>query len=444
MRKNRKASPIAVPTVAISDSLAVALASTETITTTILVDDKDAVVAIEQGTPSVPVLTSVPRSDVSVKHSDLKGAMARIASVVDKKATMPMLGNVLIRSSGAELELVGTDLDVWLTIAIPTGKGSAHAGTAVAAHKLNALVRTLPGGDDISLTGKGSHVMVGAGVVSARIDAMADRDYPKVPSPGDLAWQTADAKAWRAAIESVEFSLCRDETRFHLAGALMECDGTTLTMVSTDGHRLTKVREPWVWSGARMVFGGPLMAGIIIPRKGLAELRKLLGTRGPTNECQVVVKAPHLFVRRGNATLAVKLTDAQFPPYEQVIPKDNRTLVTVERKRLIEALQRAKLVASNATGAKLVLSPGALTVATDNPDTGDVKEPIPAESCDASGRWGVAPNYLLELLEEIPDSKVTIAFAGELDPILVRSTEDAVMRPISAARLVGVVMPMRI
>jgi DNA polymerase-3 subunit beta len=441
MRKNRKPSvAVAVPTVTISDSLATALSAAETITTTIVVDDADQIVKIEQGIPAgapVPALTSIPRSDVSVKHADLKGALARLVSVVDKKSTMPMLANVLIRSHGSDVELVGTDLGVSLTISIATGKGSGAIAATMGAHKLHALVRTLPR-DDVSLTGKGSHVMVASGVVAARIDAMADRDYPKIPTPGELPWCTVDAKAWRSAIESVEFSLCRDETRFHLAGALMQCDGTTLTMVSTDGHRLTKVREPWAWSGK------PMTDGVIIPRKGLAELRKLLATRAPTDECQVVVKFPHLFVRRGNATLTIKLTDAHFPPYEQVIPKDNRTLVTVERKRLIEALQRAKIVASDTRGVKLELSPGALTLATDDPDAGDVREPIPAESCDASGRWGVAPGYLLELLGELPEGKVTLAFAGELDPIMVRSTDDAAMRPIGGARLLGVIMPMRV
>ncbi len=431
MRKNRKAS--AVPTVAID--------AIETITTTIVVDDSDQIVKIEQGVPErapAPVLTSVPRSDVSVAHADLKAALGRLTSVVDKKSIMPMLQNVLVRSRGAEMDLVGTDLDVYLTITIPTGKGSAMVGSTVNAHKLSALVRTLPVGD-VALTPHGAHVAVNSGPVTARIEAMADRDYPKIPDPGDLPWTTADAKAWRSAIGSVEFSQCRDETRFHLAGALMQCDGTTLTMVSTDGHRLTKVREPWAWSGPRLI------DGIIIPRKGLAELRKLLTTRAPTDECQVVVKAPYLFVRRGNATLAVKLTDAQFPPYEQVIPKDNRTLVTVERKGFIEALGRAKLIAADSRGSRLELSDGTLTIATDHPDTGDVKEPIPAESSDTSGKWGVAPHYLLEVLGEISDAKkVTLAFASELDPILVRSTEDAVMRPIGESRLVGVIMPMRI
>jgi DNA polymerase-3 subunit beta len=437
MRKNARKSVAAAPTVAIPASIANALASAVgTITTTILVDSDDKIVGIEQG-PSPPALTSVPRSDVLVAHADLKNALTRLTSVVDKKSGMPILANVLLRSRGAELELVGTDLDVYVTITLQTGTGSAMIGTTLPAHKLSALVRTLPAGE-VSLTSKGAHTVVASGAIAARLEALSDRDYPKIPTPGDLPWCNADSKAWRAAIGSVEFSQCRDETRFHLAGALMQCDGTTLTMVSTDGHRLTKVREPWAWSGT------PIVDGIIIPRKGLAELRKLLGARAPTDECQVALKAPYLFVRRGNATLAIKLTDAQFPPYEQVIPKDNRTQVTVDRKRLTEALHRAKLVFCETRGATFELSPSALTVATDNPDSGDVRESIPAESCDASGRWGVNPQYLLELLEEIPDGKVTLAFAGELDPILVRSTDDAVMRPISAARLLGVVMPMRI
>lgn len=405
-----------------------------TTTTTVIVDSDDKIVAVESST-AAPTLTSVPRADeFTVDHGAFKRALARITSVVDKRSTLPILANVAIRSRGETLEMVGTDLNVWLTLTLATGKGSATGGTTTPAHKLCALVKTMPPGE-VAIVPSGAHASIVVGSVSARVTTIPDRDYPKIPTIGDAPWTSADATALRNAIDSVLFSVCRDETRFHLNGALMECDGTTLTLVTTDGHRLTKARESWTWSGPSLV------KGILIPAKGLTELRKLLTG---VSTFELGIAGPYLFARTDGATLAVKLTDAQFPPYEQVIPKDNRTLVTVDRKALVEALKRSKLIASGTRGARIEVTEGSLVIATDDPDQGDVRDPIPSDYTGKTRRWGVNPTYLLELLGEMSDVSITMAFKDELDPCLIRSTDDAAMRPISQARFLGVIMPMRI
>jgi DNA polymerase III subunit beta len=384
---------------------------------------------------SAPALVSVPRHDeFTVSHADLKGALARITSVVDKRATLPILQRVAMRSRGGELEIVGTDLDVYLTIRLATGNGSAQCGTTFAAHKMSALVRTLPSGD-IAIAPGTPTARIAAGRVTAKLEAIPDRDYPRIPTLGDLPWTSADARVWRSAIESVMFSVCQDQTRFHLAGAFMECDGSTLTMVTTDGHRLTKARRAWEWSGPS------LASGILIPIKGLQELRKLLAGH---DACQIGIAKPFLFVKAGNAELAIKLTDAQFPPYAQVIPTDYRRLVTVAAAPLRQALERAKLLTCETRGVRLEMGDGELTVASDNPDVGQVTESISANYKGPSARWGVNPVYLLQLLEQIDGDSITMSFKDELDPMLVRATDDAVMLPVMEAGFLGVIMPMRI
>jgi DNA polymerase-3 subunit beta len=197
-------------------------------------------------------------------------------------------------------------------------------------------------------------------------------------------------------------------------------------MVSTDGHRLSKVE--------RTIAGGPkLSAGVIIPKKGLLEIRRLLDA-GPN--CKLAVKTPHLFLVQDDIAIAVKLIDAQFPPYEQVIPKDHKRIITVDRVRFIDALKRAQLMSSETRGVKVAAAKEGMTVTSDNPDLGEVREEVDAEYNGEPIAIGFNPKYVVELLGQMGADQITIALGGELDPGLIR--------PVSADEYLGVVMPMRI
>jgi DNA polymerase-3 subunit beta len=186
-----------------------------------------------------------------------------------------------------------------------------------------------------------------------------------------------------------------------------------------------------------------LTKGVIIPIKALTEIRKLLAG-ADLKTCDIAFKAPHVFVKCGNATLAIKTIDAQFPPYEQVIPRGYTKLVTVDKAELIEACKRGKLLGCETRGLAISATKGALTLSSDNPDIGEVKESIDAEYEGADAQIGLNPVYLLELLAQIDGKRVTLGFDKPLDPILVRDTDDVVSRSLSESALVGVVMPMRI
>src|SRR5262249_1950852 len=156
-----------------------------------------------------------------------------------------------------------------------------------------------------------------------------------------------------------------DETRFHLNGVFFESNGKNARMVSTDGHLLSRFD--------RALRGGPaLTAGIILPKKGRVDAKRAFdAASGPRD---IAVNTPYVFLRAGEVALAVKLIDAQFPPYEAVIPKNNEKVLEVSRPLLADALKRAQLMSSETRGVRLSLAPGTLRVASDNPDLGEVKE----------------------------------------------------------------------
>ncbi|MCX5747746.1 MAG: DNA polymerase III subunit beta [Proteobacteria bacterium] len=347
--------------------------------------------------------------------------------IADRKSTMPMLANVLLRTTGKnQLLVAATDLNVSLTAELKANITS-EGGLTLGAKNLYELVSNAPG-DEITLKKTDNHwAEIKAGKVAYRIVGMPDRDFPKVPEHREATYSTIESAVLREMIDRTLFSVCNDETRFHLNGVYFECDGTKARMVSTDGHRLSKVE--------RTIPNGPVLtSGVIIPKKGLLEMKKVLES-GPT--CKLAIKTPHLFLQQDEVAIAVKLIDAQFPPYEQVIPKDHKRVITIDRTRLIDALRRAQLMSSETRGVKISATKDGVTITSDNPDLGEVREELDADYNAADPMSiGFNPKYVVELLGQMTSDQVTLSLGGELDPGL--------LRPLMGEEYLGVVMPMRI
>lgn len=347
-------------------------------------------------------------------------------SIADRKSTMPMLANVLLRTSGKDKLLVAaTDLNVSLS-ALLGSKNAAEGGLTVNAKSLHDIVVALPGEELSIKRADNSWAEIRAGKVTYRVVGMPDRDFPKVPDHREAPFSELEPGVLREMIDRTLFSVCNDETRFHLNGVLFESNGTKARMVSTDGHRLSKVE--------RALPGGPqLTAGVIIPKKGLLEIKRVLDGAAT---CKLAVKTPYVFLQADDLVLAVKLIDAQFPPYEQVIPKDHKRSLVVDRHLLIDALKRAQLMSSETRGVKLSMDAGKLTIASDNPDVGEVREELEADYGGEAMAIGFNPKYVIDLLGQMASDQVALELGGELDPGL--------FKPLSADEYLGVVMPMRI
>lgn len=359
------------------------------------------------------------------KTEFLKG-LRHAQSIADRKSTMPMLANVLLRATGkGKLLVAATDLNVSLSAQLES-KNTSEGGITLGAKALHDIVVNMPG-DHITLKRADNNwAEIKAGKVDYRLVGMPDRDFPKIPDHREVEFAELDAGVLREMIDKTLFSVCNDETRFHLNGVLLESDGKRARMVSTDGHRLSKVE--------RELPGVPaLSAGIIIPKKGLVELKKTLD--GLTT-AKVAVKSPYIFVSGEGVTLAVKLIESNFPPYDAVIPKDHTREAHIDRGALLDALKRAQLMSSETRGVKFALTEGRLVIASDNPDLGEVREELDARFDGDEVSIGFNPRYVIDLLSQMSSDEVTLELNGELDPGLLRPTSDE--------DYLGVVMPMRI
>ncbi len=364
--------------------------------------------------------------EIRIAKNEFLRGLRLAQGIADRKSTMPMLANVLLRTQGkGQILVAATDLNVSLTAELKS-QNAHEGGITLAAKNLYELIANAPG-EDITLKKADNHwAEIRSGKVTYRIVGMPDRDFPKIPDHREASYSTVESAVLREMIDRTLFSVCNDETRFHLNGVFFESDGSKVRMVSTDGHRLSKVE--------RTIPNAPkLSAGIIIPKKGLLEIKKVLEA-GPT--CKLAVKTPHVFLVQEDIAIAVKLIDAQFPPYEQVIPKEHKRVITIDRARLIDALRRAQLMSSETRGVKVSATKDGVTITSDNPDLGEVREELEAEYNGDAIAIGFNPKYVVELLSQMTSDQVKLSLGGELDPGLVE--------PLTGDAYLGVVMPMRI
>lgn len=364
--------------------------------------------------------------------ADLLRALRLAAAVADRKSTMPLLGHVLLRTSKhtqMTLLVAATDLAVSVSCELQlTEPAKSDGALALPAKSLYELVANAPG-DDIRIKRlDGNWAEVFSGKAKYKLAGLADRDFPKLPDRREVAdgITPIGAPLLVRLIDRTLFSVCHDETRLQLNGVYFHRDGDKLIAVSTDGHRLTLAS-----AGIPL----PLTKGIIVPRKGLVEVKRLLAD---ATTCQLAVTASTLFVVAGGTALAVKLIDAQFPPYQQVIPKldAKTTRVTVDRGRLIESLRRMQLMTTDQHGVKLSPIDGGIRVEAAHADMGNVTEGIDCEVSGTMPTIGFSPKYAVELLTAMTADSVTLCVGGELDPVLVQQPTDDSHS--------GVVMPMRV
>ena len=291
-----------------------------------------------------------------------------------------------------------------------------------------------------------------SGKARFNLRSLPGRDFPKLFAVDAAAWHRVDAAVLREALDKVAPTISQDSTRSHLNGALLEVGGGLLRAVSTDGHRLTKVDRV-----AATTFS---TKGFILPLPGVQELLKFLPALIGKSKKGAAVKADvevalsgdeHFHWRKpgGDVVYTQKLEQAQFPPYDQVIPRDVEKIAVASRADLVAAAKRMLLSASEKTaGIKMTLQgqdggtmqPVTLTLSIDNPDVGDASEDVDGvvgtHCYECPFVFGINGRYLVSALEEMTSATVYMGFNGELDPMTLRTAaEDAD---------VVVIMPMRL
>jgi DNA polymerase-3 subunit beta len=369
-----------------------------------------------------------PAMEFRIEKNQLLKGLYLASGIADRKSTMPILANVLCRTEGKEhLVCAATDLSVAVMATLPA-KIEVSGGLTLGARQFHEIIKGLAGEEVHLRRTEQNRAEIRGGRAEFTLVGIPDREFPKLPSVVEATWSSVDSEVLRDMLAKTAFSVSTDETRQHLAGVLFESDGKVARMVSTDGHRLSKV--------GRELPGGPILdRGVLIPRKGVAEIRRVLeGRQGPS---EIAFHQGHFLLRADEIVLTVKLNDGHFPPYDQVIPKENDKSITVRRSELLDAFRRVSIMASDKTmGVRLGLDKGRLSIEADNPDLGNARERLEVSYKGNPVEVGFNAKYFIDLLAEISTPEVKVELAGQLDP--------AVVRPADGSDYLGVIMPMRL
>ncbi len=363
--------------------------------------------------------------------------LQRCQGVADKKSTMPVLANVLLSAQDNLLQVAATDLYISVSGAIEAEITRAGA-VAVPARDAFDRVRHMPDGPiQISVSNTAATTIKAVG--SARrytLHGLPGSDFPKLPAVADDAARIQlSVQTLANLIDRTVFSISTDETRTNLNSALFECDGATVRMVTTDGHRLSKMEAK--------VAGLDAKTTMLIPHKAVIEIKKLLDEVTENRDAVTITisqTGPNAFFTLSGVQFSVKLIDAQFPPYESVIPAMTDRAVKTPRTQFREALRAVSLAASERTGGvKLGVAQNALRITSESPESGNGFDEVPVDYSGPELSVGFNARYLIDVLDAMKDvDEVTLGLSGELDPAVVRPVADG------DEQYIAVVMPMRI
>ena len=370
---------------------------------------------------------------VTVERAELLKSLGHVYRVVERRNTIPILANVLIKADKGNLSLKATDLDLEVTDTTPADVSPGGA-TTVPAHMFYDIVRKLPDGSQIVLEGSGDRAVVTlrAGRSRFTLQTLPESDFPDLAA-GEMTHSfTLPAGDLKRLIDKTQFAISTEETRYYLNGIYLHTAGTaktaTLRAVATDGHRLAQVELP-------LPDGAAGMPGIIIPRKTVNEVQRLIETG--EGEVRLELSAGKIRFTIGNVVLTSKLIDGTFPDYGRVIPQNNDKQLIVDKKDFEAAVDRVSTISSERGRAvKLSLSAGKLVLSVTNPDSGSATEELEVEYASDALDIGFNSRYLLDIAAQIEGEAAVLRLADPGSPTLIQDRD--------SKGALYVLMPMRV
>ncbi len=369
----------------------------------------------------------------SIERAALLKAVAQAQSVVERRNTIPILANVLIEAEGNTVQFRATDLDIEV-VDRATAMVERGGATTVSAVTLNEIVRKLPDGALVTLTdhAQTGRLTIEAGRSNFSLATLPREDFPVMASSDYATNFSIEAPKLRRLFDKSKFAISTEETRYYLNGVYMHVadgDGSKmLRCVATDGHRLARIDSD-------LPPGAEGMAGVIVPRKTVGELRKLLDD----DDMKIAVSVSETKVRFAtpDITLTSKVIDGTFPDYTRVIPTGNTRRLEVDAKEFARAVDLVATVSSERSRAvKLSLDEDRLVLSVNAPDSGAGEAELAVAYGDERLEIGFNAKYLLEIASQVDRENAVFLFNSSGDPTLMREGNDT--------SAVYVVMPMRV
>ena len=363
----------------------------------------------------------------SIQREALLKPLQQVVGVVERRQTLPVLANVLVKVAATRLSLTATDLEVEMVASADVEK-AGDGEITIPARKLFDIVRALPDGSRIDLKLNGDRVGLGAGRSRFTLTTLPASEFPTIDNLELVEKVALPEDALRDLMERTAFAMANQDVRYYLNGMLLDLQEHTLRCVATDGHRLA-MKETALQSTVTT------RRQIIIPRKGVNELVGLL--EAGDGQVELEFGRNHLRVRRGDVVFTTKLIDGRFPDYEAVIPLGADKSATLDREVLRGALQRAAILSNEKyRGVRLELSPGKLRIVAHNPEQEEAVEEVEAETQVSELAVGFNVGYLLDALGALRGEKARLSLRDAQSSCLVQEQDNEQAR--------HVIMPLRL
>jgi DNA polymerase-3 subunit beta len=370
---------------------------------------------------------------VTVERAELLKSLGHVHRVVERRNTIPILANVLIKAERSKLSLKATDLDLEVIDAI-AAEVSPGGSTTVPAHMFYEIVRKLPDGSQVVLEGSGDRAVLSirAGRSRFTLQTLPESDFPDLAA-GEMSHAfKLSAGDFKRLIDKTQFAISTEETRYYLNGIYLHMAGgakaQTLRAVATDGHRLAQVELP-------LPDGAAGMPGVIVPRKTVGEVQRLI--ENSDAEIGIELSQGKIRFTIGDVILTSKLIDGTFPDYARVIPANNDKTLEVDKKDFEAAVDRVSTVSSERGRAvKLSLSGSRLVLSVTNPDSGSATEELEVEYAADPLDIGFNSRYLLDIAAQIEGETAVLKLADPGSPTLIQDKD--------AKGALYVLMPMRV
>ena len=364
-------------------------------------------------------------------------ALQSVGGIVERRHTLPILANVLIRKSGANVELTTSDLEIQVRTRAQLDGDEGDFAITVGAKKLMDILKSLPSDQTVSLTANQSKLTLQGGKSRFTLQSLPAEDFPLVQEAADFGPAfSVPQKTLKNLISQVHFSLAVHDIRYYLNGILFVAEGNSLTLVATDGHRLALAQ-------ANLEVDMPKQE-VILPRKTVLELQRLLkddAKGGSNDEAQQMIEmrfaGNQAKFNFGGLEFVTKLVEGKFPDFNRVIPKNHKHHITIGRTTLLSSLQRAAILTSEKfKGVRMNFAPGLLGIASSNAEQEEAKEELEIDYGGDTFEIGFNVGYLMDVLANMSQDMVTVSLQDANSSALITNPEFEGFK--------YVVMPMRI
>lgn len=351
---------------------------------------------------------------LTIEKNGFMKVLQRIQGIVEKRNTMPILSNALIEAVNGKLHVMATDLEVYMKDS-SAANISEEGSVTVNARKLFEIVKEMPEETITISTNKEERVTIKSGKARFTIMGLSSKDFPSFPSIEESKLEFFEDALLKELIDKTSFAVSTDETRFNINGFLLEREKNKIRMITTDGHRLAFVEKD--------SFKNPSVGAkesVLLPRKGVMEIRKLLDERD--GGCRLSVTQKNILVKKEETTINVRLLEGEFPDYKKVIPTDNDRRIDTDKNKLLSSLKRVSVLsADKIKGVKFNFSKSKLVLSSSSPDIGEATEELDVDYNGEEIEIAFNARYMIDVLETMEEQRAGIYLKDPLSPGLIKA-----------------------